>query len=134
MNATQLRAALERILHASAVEDIPGHKLQPIDGITTGRPLMEALQAGHDLLAGTEAAPTTSVWNYGLNEGERIMLRRALGSYSQIFLAQKRQAKALKGAFPSKPNPQADDDLRCAEERLGAIDRLSEKLLKEGTK
>ncbi len=71
---------------------------------------------------------------YDLNEGERIMIRRALGSYAKVFLAQKAEAAAKKKLTLPRKHAQYDSDIRYADDRLGAIDRLSEKILKEGRK
>ena len=61
---------------------------------------------------------------YDLNEGERIMIRRALVLYGRHFEAQ----RGLHRRAGDAVNLQFDED------RLGAINNLSEKILKEGRK
>lgn len=65
--------------------------------------------------------PTLS---YSLNEGERIMIRRALALYAQHFTEQLRQHKTTGDSY----NAHFD------EERLSAINALSDKILKGGSK
>ena len=69
---------------------------------------------------------------YDLNEGERIMIRRALALYGQLFLKQKADAVAAKKLTLPRQHARYNDEIRYATERLGAIDQLSEKILKEG--
>lgn len=61
---------------------------------------------------------------YGLNEGERIMIRRALALYAQHFTEQLRQHKVAGDAYNSEYDQQ----------RLTAINELSDKILKGGRK
>lgn len=59
---------------------------------------------------------------YGLNEGERVMIRRALAMYGQHFLAEQRKHLAAKDSY------NADMD----KARIAAADKLADKILKGG--
>lgn len=85
-----------------------------------------------------QADPKAPTIAYDLNEGERIMLRRALVAQGALFLKQKAAAVAGKKLLSPRLTPTApafqrfEEEIQHANDSLDFINRLSEKLLKGG--